>query len=216
MDSLIQALRHFFSEYVVALAVVIVAAVWAIWKLASAFQSMSDKVMKVDGLPCSEHQKLIHRASEDMREIKGMLAILTESVDFPSGKVYRKSERVYSRKHSPRALNEAGESLYARSGGKAFVEANLDALLAAIDRLKPLTALDVEADSVIALRQLSGTPRMNAVKDWIYNAPMEKITDVDGTVADYEITLGDVLFVCSIPLRDKYLALHPEILPQNS
>lgn len=216
MDSLIQALQQFFSEYVVALAVVIVAAVWGVWKLASAFQSMNDKVEKVDGLPCAEHQKSIQRTAADMREIKGMLAILTESVDFPSGKVYRKSERVYSRKHSPRTLNEAGESLYVRSGGKAFVDANLNELVDIIDSLRPLTALDAEADSVIALRRLSATSKMNTVKDWIYNAPMERITDEDGSEADYEITLGDVLFVMSIPLRDKYLALHPEILPKNS
>ncbi|MCM1452432.1 MAG: hypothetical protein NC102_09240 [Clostridium sp.] len=61
MDSLIQALQQFFSEYVVALAVVIVAAVWSVWKLASAFQSMRDKVNKVDNLPCADHSAKLDR-----------------------------------------------------------------------------------------------------------------------------------------------------------
>lgn len=207
-------LQEFFSSYIVAWIILLGILIWATWFICSKYTELKHRTDVIGSLPCDEHRRQIHSSTEDLREIKGMLYILTESIDFPSGKVNRRSEQAFSRKHSPRSLNDSGLSLYVRSGGEQLVRENFKELAAYIDTLQPLTALDVEADSIIALRQLSATPKMNAVKDWIYNAPIEKIIDASGAEVDYEITLGDVLFVCSIPLRDRYLALHPEISPK--
>lgn len=53
MDIIVQALKSFFSDYVVALAVLIIAVGWTIWHFASRYQALKDKVNSVDTLPCS-------------------------------------------------------------------------------------------------------------------------------------------------------------------
>lgn len=109
-------------------------------------------------------------------------------------------------KNSPLALNEFGKRLYEECGGKSFLEANQVLLLKRIEEKTPKTALDVETYAKEVLFSLTNNDIFNTIKVWVYNSPAWKIGD-----KDYTITLGDVCFVLSIPLRDKYLQLHPEI-----
>lgn len=109
-------------------------------------------------------------------------------------------------KNSPLALNEFGKRLYEECGGKSFLEANQVLLLKRIEEKTPKTALDVEMYAKEVLFSLTNNDIFNTIKVWVYNSPAWKIGD-----KDYTITLGDVCFVLSIPLRDKYLQLHPEI-----
>ncbi len=109
-------------------------------------------------------------------------------------------------KNSPLALNEFGKKLYEECGGKSFLEANQVLLLKKIEEKYPKTALDVETYAKEVLFSLTQNDIFNTIKVWVYNSPAWKIGD-----KDYTITLGDVCFVLSIPLRDKYLSLHPEI-----
>lgn len=51
----------------------------------------------------------------------------------------------------------------------------------------------------------------NDMKKWVYNSPSRKLM-IDGKERDYTVTMNDVCFVLSLPLRDMYLELYPELL----
>ena len=112
----------------------------------------------------------------------------------------------FSSKHSPLVLNEMGIKLYEECGGKTFLDANQILLFKKLDEKKPKTALDVELGAKDVLFSLINDDIFNGIKVWVYNSPSWKVND-----KDYVISLGDVCFVLSIPLRDRYLELHPEI-----
>lgn len=61
MDAVIQALSDFFGKYIVALAILLIAAMYAVWKLSAAFHSMRNKVKRIDNMPCEEHKEKLDR-----------------------------------------------------------------------------------------------------------------------------------------------------------
>ena len=46
------------------------------------------------------------------------------------------------------------------------------------------------------------------------NAPAYKLKDAEGNEKMYDLSLPDVCFVLSLPLRDMYLAAHSEIMSE--
>lgn len=46
---------------------------------------------------------------------------------------------------------------------------------------------------------------------YVYNAPSITVKGVNGEEVSHDLTLQDVCFALSIPLRDMYLKEHPEI-----
>ena len=113
-------------------------------------------------------------------------------------------------KHSPRRLNESGTKIYNDANGQAFLDANKDYLFAEIDRRKPLAKLDVEDASYAVLIDATRLEAFNPIKTFIYNAPYYDVVK-DGETRQLDVSLVDMCFVLSIPLRDMYLAEHPEI-----
>ena len=55
----------------------------------------------------------------------------------------------------------------------------------------------------------------NGFKDFIYNSPSYMIKDANGEKRRYDLSIPDICFVLSLPLRDMYLEAHPEITPSN-
>lgn len=219
MDSLIQALQYFFSEYIVALAVVIIAAVWGIWKLASAFQSMRDKVKDIDELPCAHHTSKIDKHDEQfsdtralMSRMEGQLELLVQnSIEKGNTKIRKRNAPAYSAKHSPRRLNENGISLLEDSGGNEFLKANMGFFIGKMEKLRPKTALDVENMAMALLQMHTNDDMFIPIKNWVYNAPSRELKNDDGTTQMQDVELDDVVFVMSLPIRDRYIELHPEI-----
>lgn len=220
METIVQALQNFFSEYVVALAVLIIAAVWGIWKLASAIQSMRDKVKSIDGLPCSNHANKIEKHDDQiadtralMKRMEGQLELLVQnSIEKSNVKIKKKAGYAFSAKHSPRHLNQNGIELLKDCGGDKVLNVNMDFFIGKIEKLQPKTALDVEDLALAVLQTNTNDDMFIPLKSWVYNAPAREIKDVDGSVKLQEIDLDDVIFVMSLPLRDRYLELHPEII----
>lgn len=220
MDTLVRALHNFFSEYVVALAIVIVAGIWAIWKLASSFQSMRDKVKGIDDLPCSHHTSKIERHDEQfsdtralMSRMEGQLELLVQnSIEKSNRKIKKKSGIAYSAKHSPRQLNQNGIELLADCGGNDFLNANMGFFIKKIEKLQPKTALDVEDMALAVLQTNTNEDMFIPLKSWVYNAPLRVLKNPNGTTRIQDVDLDDVIFVLSLPLRDRYLELHPEII----
>ena len=81
-----------------------------------------------------------------------------------------------------------------------------------IEKLQPKTALDVEDLALAVLQTHTGDDMFISLKSWVYNAPSRVIKNPDGSTRTQDVDLDDVIFVLSLPLRDKYLELHPEII----
>ena len=209
----------FFSEYVVAFAILIIASIWGIWKIATAFQSMKDKVNAIDSLPCPHHNSRLDSHDAQiadsralMSKIEGQLDIVVQnSIEKGNKKIRSKSGNTFSAKHSPRKLNENGFTLFNDSGGKELLESNLSFFISKIEQLQPKTALDVEDMALTVLQTHTSDDIFIPIKNWVYNAPTREIRDPDGSRRMQDIDMDDVLFVMSIPLRDEYLKLHSEI-----
>ncbi len=164
------------------------------WKVSKRLTKTDNHFTKIDDA-ISDLQKDVTAIKNDLSDVQ-----LFITSKYPS------ALGTFVTKNSPLTLNEFGKKLYEECGGKSFLEANQVLLLKKIEEKYPKTALDVETYAKEVLFSLTQNDIFNTIKVWVYNSPAWKIGD-----KDYTITLGDVCFVLSIPLRDKYLSLHPEI-----
>lgn len=165
------------------------------------------KIKKVERLPCDFHEQKMEELEKHIGEIKEDIAVIRSVIV----QKYPTSASIFSMKKSPRKLNEMGEWLFAQVHGADFLEKNKDFLFRKINEEKPTTALDVENAANLACGGSTGELMFSDIKSYVYNAPSIEITDYEGNKRKYDITLGDVCFVLSIPLRDMYLKEHTEI-----
>lgn len=124
---------------------------------------------------------------------------------------YKSFIDVYGMKKSSRQLNPTGIELFNELKGKDFLETYKQELFERIDKHKPATAYDVEQAAFFACVGASNTPIFNDYKLFVYNAPLRTIWKEEKETK-HEVTLDEVCFVLSIPLRDMYLSEHPEVL----
>lgn len=117
------------------------------------------------------------------------------------GRKYPKRRETFMQKNSPYKLTEFGQKIYNEVNGEQFLNDNKEVLFTYIDERKPLTRLDVEELAAQALFMQTSKPIFNYIKDYVYEAPAYK--DADGKTS--ELTVGDICFILSIPLRDMYL-----------
>jgi hypothetical protein len=153
----------------------------------------------VSNLPCSKHDESFSKIMEAITEIRTFLMAKNP-----------KTAAMFALKHSPLKLNEAGEKLLEDIGGMTFLEKNKDLLIACIDEKMPKTALDVEESALEVLYAHLDDDMFNGMKIWVYNSPSRKVK-IDGEEKDYTVTINDVCFVLSLPLRDMYLEKHPDL-----
>lgn len=153
----------------------------------------------VDALPCSKHDESFAKIMEAITEIKTFLIVKNP-----------KTATLFALKHSPLSLNEEGKKLFEDIKGEEFLSANKETLIACIDGKTPKTALDVEESALEVLYEHLDDDMFIGMKQWVYNSPSRKLM-IDGTERDYTVTMNDVCFVLSLPLRDMYLGLHPEL-----
>ena len=175
---------------------IIIVAVWAIASFYYRYKKMEDKVEK---LPCDRHADSFKDIDIKLTKI---ITILTTK--------YPSSAAAFSIKQSPRRLNPVGEKLLVECGGKDFLEENKTHFLEMISRSNPKTALDVEAQAYEVLLADQNMDIFNKIKQWVYNSPTWDL-EINGNKEAYSITMGDICFVLSIPLRDMFLAEHPEV-----
>lgn len=181
------------------------------------------KLEKIESLPCEahhtsieEHRSDIKRFISDISEIKGSLGLLLQmQTSTPATRPFiPKKANKYSQKQSPRQLNANGISLFNDVNGQKFIDSNRDFLFEGIDKFAPKTAYDVEVSSLTVLRLNQNNDIFDSIKNWVYLAPARTIYDENGQNPHSEdVTLDDVLFVISLPLRDAYLLEHPELVP---
>ncbi|MBQ8223655.1 MAG: hypothetical protein IJZ87_10015 [Bacteroidales bacterium] len=154
---------------------------------------------KVNTLPCSKHDDIFQDIREQLVEIRTILTIKSPKV-----------ANTFSQKESLRELNKAGIELFSDIQGEEFLNQNKDIFIKGIDNKNPKTALDVEESALEVLFTLTDNDMFIRIKNWVCNCSTRKII-VDGVEKKYDITMSDVCFVLSLPLRNMYLDLHPEL-----
>lgn len=117
------------------------------------------------------------------------------------GQKYPKRGSIFAQKGSPRSLNELGKKVFEDINGQEFLDENKDILFTFIDNESPKTRLDVESYSMQALMKLTGDSVFNRLKDYVYEAPAMELPDGK----KYELAIGDICFILSLPLRDMYI-----------
>ena len=149
---------------------------------------------RLEDLPCAQHEKQIYSIR-----------------DFLYAKYPKAFGPYMMQKKSPCQLSEEGEHIFEEIGGGSFLEANGQRLMEEMERKGPQTPFDVELFARTALFDMLSDPAFNEIKRWVYDAPMRKQI-IDGVEKEYVVTIEDVVFVISIPLRDLFLKFHPELV----
>ena len=166
---------------------------------------------------CEAHEPAIEEIRNDVKTLRK--DIDSVKMDVKSIKDYlvtkdQKAIKVLAMKNSPMVLNENGKQIFDIIVGDKFLADNKVLLFERIDSKKPRTPLDVEIASKEVLIDLLSSPIFDGIKNIVYNYPSIQIKQ-EGKEVDYAISISDVCFVLSIPLRDMYLESHPEINTQD-
>lgn len=178
-------------------AAVVAVVVWLIAKFYYTRIVKMENAIKV--LPCAAHEQINQKILDKLTTITTYL-ITRDS----------KASLIFSQKKSPRKLNAFGEQLFKDCGGQKFLDQNSEELLAAIAAKDPGTALDVENLAIEVLISRLDSGIFNELKQWVYNSPSLKI-EIQGQGQEYAVTMNDICFVLSLPLRDMYLETHPDL-----
>lgn len=175
------------------------------------FKPLEDRTKHAD---CKNKNQELAKLTKDMEEVKqdiqNIKLNLVEIKTFLQTK-HKQPFDTFGMKNSPRKLNPNGEQLLSDIKGVDFLKEHKDYFFAFIDAQKPKTAYDVEVEANSACMSSVNEEIFLGMKKYVYNAPLMELKDEDGNVSKYEVTLPDVCFVLSIPLRDMYLKEHPEI-----
>ena len=185
--------------------------IWAV-KLTNKHKDISKRI---DDLPCPHHTSKIDKHDEQFADTRALMSRMEgqqNSIEKGNRKIKKKSGLAFSAKHSPRQLNGNGIELLNDCGGKEFLETNMDFFIGKMEKLQPKTALDVEDMALAVLQTHTNEDMFIPLKSWVYNAPSREIKNPNGSTRIQDVDLDDVIFVLSLPLRDKYLELHPEII----
>ena len=105
--------------------------------------------------------------------------------------------------NSPITLTDIGKEVLNVSGGKEYVDNNIDGLIQKMEEENLKTALDVQNYSSSLLFQKIDDDNFKKIKNFIYNNPNYKKVNISSTV---------IIKTMSIYLRDKYLDRHPNLL----
>ena len=149
-----------------------------------------------------------------VKDLTGEVKDLTRDVisikSFLSTK-YKEDIDLVSLKNSPTKLSDFGNQILEEINGIEFINDNKECLISRLDEEKPRTALDVENSAFIVFVNFCNNEKFDDIKNFIYNSPEYNVKDNKGCDRKYNLSLIDVCFILSIPLRDMYLESHPEI-----
>ena len=153
--------------------------------------------------------------TSDVKGLTGEVKDLTRDVisikSFLSTK-YKEDIDLVSLKNSPTKLSDFGNQILEEINGINFINDNKECLISRLDEEKPRTALDVENSAFIVFVNFCNNEKFDGIKNFIYNSPEYNVKDNKGCDRKYNLSLIDVCFILSIPLRDMYLESHPEFL----
>jgi hypothetical protein len=166
---------------------------------------------RLNDLPCEEQDKKMDSLQKNIVELKVDVSSIKTNISSlkTSFEILLKTV-VTTNKQSPSHLNELGLKVYEDMDGEQFLNQYADTLIEKIEEISPKTAYDLENVALSILLSLKDDDIFIPIKDILYDYP-----EVEAEGTKKEITILDVCHVLRIPLRDKYLKLHPEILPKK-
>ena len=144
------------------------------------------------------------------RDVKDLTKDVISIKSFLSTK-YKEDIDLVSLKNSPTKLSDLGNQILEEINGNNFINDNKEWLISRLEEEKPRTALDVENSAFIVFVNFCNNEKFDGIKNFIYNSPEYNVKDNKGCDRKYNLSLMDVCFILSIPLRDMYLESHPEI-----
>jgi len=162
---------------------------------------------KTANAKCEAHDESIDKLKENIGKIFEVLASIKSILVYE----HKEASEILNVKNSPSQLNEFGNLILKEINGLEFIDNNKDFLISKIDDDNHRTALDVENAAFMACVACSSREEFDYIKIFIYNSPTYDIKNKEGQDKKHDLSLGDVCFALSIPLRDLYLSLHPEI-----
>lgn len=202
------------------------------------FQRVDELDKRTSNAACEAHGREIYgmrddvkAIREDMASVKSLLALHDKDIDGVKNDLvamkgdltkvtsllaikYKNAAPLFALKNSPRRLNDFGLRVLEDIKGMDFLQTNKDFFFAQIDACSPKTAYDVENAAHTVCLTSTDNEVFNRLKNFVYNSPSYDIKDDEGKERKYDLSLPDVCFVLSLPLRDMYLAAHPEIVSE--
>ena len=116
----------------------------------------------------------------------------------------------FTKMNSPRKLNDKGTRLFNVSGASKFFEEKKEGLLKLLsfemNKIRVKSALDVEIYANKVCYDISGNKDFKPIKDFIYTHPIFEGSD---------ISIDTISMLMGLLLRDEYLKIHPEIVPES-
>ncbi len=156
------------------------------------------------------HGKDIDTVKDNLRSIRNDIVAIKSLLTMK----YKDAASLFSLKNSPRRLNDIGKRIMGDMKGAEFLDGHKDFFFSLIDEYRPKTALDVENAAHAVCVASTDNDMFNGLKNFVYNSPSYIVKDVNGQERPYDLSLPDVCFILSLPLRDMYLDAHPEILTE--
>lgn len=192
------------------LAIIVLVAVTA-WRAALYYAKLEATRKKVNELPCTEHKNTIN----NLHIAIGTVDSINEQVTAISKWIMHIDDKMIdqlSQKCSPRVMTQLGKNLFNASKAKDAIDNNIDFLIAELEKKEPQTAYDVEDLALSVLLENLSHPMFNEIKQYIYYQPEEiTLKDENDEEKSVKISLMAIVRLMGLDLRDRYLALHPEI-----
>lgn len=158
------------------------------------FKSVSDKldeqiIPKLDAL-----------ANESMKINSATNAIITYLI------TKDKNAALVFQSRSPVILTDTGIKLLETSGGRKYIDDNIEYLLSKMEQGKYKSALDVQNTATKIIVDEFNSDGFTPIKNYIFENPTVKIGK-----ANLDNSLALISRIMSLQLRDKYFEKHPEL-----
>ena len=182
---------------------------WAMWRLSKYHSKLEETQTTVSKLPCAERKAEM----EEIKSFKKSFDSMADRFEEVCKWIMRfDADAIDSLapKHSPRKMNDMGLEVYSETGAKQVIDNNAQLLLADLEKKSPGTAYDVEEGAFEVLLAHLQDPLFNPLKNYLYSSPSRVIKkDESGEEKVIELSMGLMLRLMSIDLRDRYLESHP-------
>ncbi len=186
-------------------------AIYITWKLSKYHEKVENTRETVTKLPCEEHRKTL----EGFQAVQTTVDSINEQVVLISKWIMHNDDDMIdalSKKCSPRVMTYLGRSLFDVCGAKKAIDENIDFLISKMDEKDNPTAFDVENNALDVLLGNLSHPMFNPIKEYLYYQPEEiTLKDEDENDKQIKLTLMSIVQLMGLELRDRYLALHPDL-----
>ena len=181
----------------------------AMWKLSKYHSNLETTQKIVSSLPCSLRKNEIDQLKSFEKSFDSMAERFEEVCKWIMRNDINTIDTL-APKHSPRRMNRMGIEVYEETGAKQVFEDNKNFFLAELEKKNPKTAYDVEDAAFEVLLANLQEPIYNPIKSYLYTSPSKIVKkDESGSDLEIELSMGLLLQLMSLELRDSYLELHP-------